>query len=184
MGEGFNQQAWLTQIKAKPDDPQIWWEMAQAAYQAKDAKMACQGYLSVLRLDHQHPQAWGQYVEVRSIMHQQTLTENFRFDMFRLPKKSALFLLSGTMNMEIHDLENHIIGILQHNYRLIIFDCAGISTLSGLGPSFIRRMQQNATKVQGELVLLQANPSFQSILELKKIDIPNFSDLSTLFSSK
>ncbi len=176
----FDSTFWLTQLKEHPQDTELWLTMAQKAEEAHEYRLACQGYLAAIRLDSSRTQAIERYRAARQARQKQCPEGAFQFEMLKLPGKVAVAILFGTMNMDVGALENTFKGLINQGFRHFICDCDGIQIFSGLGPSFLRIMQQTLQKIQGDLLLLDASSMVMSILDLKKIVIPNFTDMLAL----
>lgn len=173
-------QSWLSKIKTAQHDPSLWMGLAKAAHAAQDVKFAFQGYLSTLRLQPDNQEAATAYIELRSQWKQTIPLDSFQFELFRVPNKAVVMMLAGTINMGLDAFEQGMLSALHQGYRCFIYDCACVHRLTGLGPSFLRRMQQTIEKVQGKLLLFQADANFQNVLELKKITIPIDQDFNTI----
>lgn len=180
----IERQNWLTKIKATPQDIQLWIGMAQVAQNADDFKLAFQGYLSALSLQPQNTMIAESYFQLRSKFQQTIPIDTFSFDLFRLPNKTAVMLLVGTTDMiGLPELEQGAVAYLRQGFHWLICDCSGIHTLSGLGPSTFRCIQQKSQKLQGKFLLFQPPKHLHDMLELKRIVIPEYQDFSSIFAA-
>ena len=173
-----NLQPFIQAIKKDKKDPWAWLQLGDAARLMSDWETAAWAYAASAILLPDDEVARKKFSEARNhFLANKNLAGAFGFRLFKLPLQANLFLLFGVMNTVLESLESQIRHQGQKGTSHIILDFSGVSAISGLGPSFLRRMSEYIEKKAGHIWLIRLSQEIKDVLQLKKVEVIEYDDL-------
>ncbi len=162
-----------------------WFQLGDKAAELEEWRVAVSSFITALKMDPSRDDIHEKIYSVRqSYIEQLNLGSQFKFDLLKLPGKTAYFLLFGVMNMELEPLTQNVYQLYEKGFSNILLDFTGVTYISGLGPSSLRKWKNKAEENQAKLLLINVSEQINSTLQLKKIDIPQVSGILEAFQTE
>jgi anti-anti-sigma regulatory factor len=175
----------LDAVKQNPQDHWCWMQLGMAAKTMEDWSTAYCAYLTAIRLRSDNEENVSKFCEARSAYLNTYNKEGdeLYFDVFKLPQHTAVFLLMGMLNTKIEPFQEAVKALLAKGFSKIILDFSGTRYISGLGPSCLRNLCDFTQKHGGAFAIICQKPDIRNILTLKKIQIPEYQDITEAFAA-
>ena len=172
----------VTAIKEDSEDPFAWLQLGDAAKIIGDWKIATWTYSAALLLLPDDEVALRKFTESRQkLIESSHCDSGFMYEIFKLPRHTSLILIVGIMNTEVEAFEMAFKSQIKSGFKNFIIDFKGSSNITGLGPSLLKKFHKEVIEVNGFIGLVSLNQDIKEVKVLKKIEIPDFSDVQEVF---
>ena len=176
-----NLQPFIEAIKNDKKDPWAWLQLGDFARLTADWETATWSYAASVILLPDDDVARKKFSEARNkLLASKNLAGAFGFRLFKLPLQAHVFLLFGIMNTALESLEGQIRQLAQKGTGHIILDFSGVTAISGLGPSFLRRMRDYIEKKSGQMWVIRLPQEIKDVLQLKNVELFQAADLEEI----
>lgn len=162
-------------IRRNPQDPQAWAALGEHASLLQEKTIAAGAYLAALYLDGNNVFLEEKWNAARRLLFEGKDENTFAYEIFRLPLQTFVILFFGILNMEVDDLKAKFAALKMGGFTKACLDFRGVKAMSGLGPSFVRKVEVELKP--GNVVMSEANADIREMLHLKKIDLPQYPSL-------